>query len=52
MLPDVPAGITDASATRKRESTTASGSEGRPLFGLPTGWKVVVPTWPAAWGGH
>ena len=34
--------------TRSRSSTTASGSLSRPIFAVPTGWKIVVPTSPAA----
>jgi len=56
VLPDVITGITEASTTRRpsrpntrsRSSTTASGSLLRPILAVPTGWKMVVPTSPAA----
>ena len=34
--------------TRSRSSTTAIGSDGRPILAVPTGWKIVVPMSPAA----
>ena len=45
VLPEVMAGITEASATlnpsipntRNRSSTTAAGSDSRPIFAVPTG---------------
>src|SRR6202008_2751631 len=57
VLPDVMVGMMEASttrsrsipATRKRSSTTASGSLARPILAVPTGWKMVVPISPAAW---
>ena len=56
VLPDVMFGMTDASITRKPPtpmtrsslSTTAIGSPARPILQVPTGWKMVVPIWPAA----
>ena len=56
VLPEVIVGITEASITRirsrpntrSRSSTTAIGSVSRPIFAVPTGWKIVVPTSPAA----
>ncbi len=56
VLPDVMNGITDASTirspamprTRNRLSTTARSSSARPIRQVPTGWKIVVPTAPAA----
>src|SRR5580700_521549 len=56
VFPEVIAGITEASTTRRpsrpntrsRSSTTASGSLLRPILAVPTGWKIVVPTSPAA----
>src|ERR1700690_3182775 len=49
VLPEVIRGITEASAMRrparprtyKRTSTTAIGSSSRPIFAVPTGWKIV-----------
>ena len=51
VLPEVIVGITEASTTRmrsrpntrSRSSTTAIGSLSRPIFAVPTGWKIVVP---------
>ena len=56
VLPEVMVGMMEASMTRKRsmprtrsrESTTAPGSSARPILQVLTGWKMVVPTSPAA----
>lgn len=56
VLPEVIAGITEASATlsprsprtRSRGSTTAWRSPSGPMRQVPTGWKMVVPMSPAA----
>ena len=56
VLPEVILGITEASAmrkparpcTRRRSSTTANGSEAIPIYAVPTGWKIVVPSARAA----
>ena len=56
VLPDVMVGMIEASITRRRSmprtlnlaSTTAVGSLSRPILHVPTGWKIVVPTLPAA----
>src|SRR6202020_1554603 len=56
VLPEVMRGITDASTTRNpprpwtlsRSSTTANRSCANPIFAVPMGWKIVVPTSPAA----
>src|SRR5262249_39507421 len=56
VLPEVIVGITDASTTRKDStprtrncgSTTAYGALSSPIFAVPTGWKIVVPIFPAA----
>ena len=58
VLPEVIRGMTEASttvspsspSTRSRSSTTAAGSSARPIFAVPTGWKIVVPMSPAAFG--
>ncbi len=54
VLPEVMVGMIEASATRSpasprsrsRASTTAIGSS--PIRQVLTGWKIVVPIWPAA----
>ncbi len=56
VLPEVIVGMIEASTTRRasmpctrsRESTTAAGSEAGLILQVPTGWKIVVPTSPAA----